>query len=159
MIDTGYDYESMITEAASALSQLEGRVLLRFLTHIIEPEFNVAYLVLDDGVFSIHGRIGGEVLQIVPVEEAPPEISELNATVKPFEPFSIFLNRRIIQARSIGSAWNGHGFEFSFEGLLDRTMIVQSIEVGTVPSNFADCLRFGIGYYVFDASSEMQGRV
>lgn len=154
MADTDYDYESMIAEAASVLSQLEGRVLLRFLTHIVEPEFNVAYLVLDNGVFSIHGRVGGEVLQIVPVDEAPPEISESHAAVKPFEPFSIFLNRRIVQARSIGTAWNGHGFEFSFEGLPDKTMIVQSIYAGDTPPDYNDCLRFGIGDYVFDAGSD-----
>jgi hypothetical protein len=63
-----------------------------------------------------------------------------------------------VQARSIGSAWNGHGFEFSFEGLPDRTMIVQSIDTGERPADFADCLRFGIGYYFYDANSDRQGR-
>jgi hypothetical protein len=159
MNETDYDYKSMIDEAASLLTQLEGRLLLQFLTHIVEPEFNAAYLVLEDGVFSIHGRVGGEVLQIILVNEAPPESAETNAAVKLFAPFSIFLNRRIVQARSIGSAWNGHGFELSFEGLPDRTMIVQSIYAGEKPPDFDDCLRFGIGFYIFDARSDMRGSV
>jgi hypothetical protein len=159
MTETDYDYESMIAEATSVLTQLEGRLLRRFLIHVVEPEFNAAYLVFDDGVFSIHGGVGGEVLQIVRVEDAPRERSEANAAVKPFDPFSIFLNRRIVQARTIGTAWNGHGFEFSFEGMPDRTMIVQSIYAGEKPGAFDDCLRLGVGSYFFDAGSDSQDRV
>lgn len=150
MTEEGYDYESMVAEAAASLGLFEGRVLRQFLTQIIEPEFNVAYLVLDEGAFAIQGCIGGEVLEIVPVAVAPLEGVEENAVVKPFPPFSVFLGRRIIQARSVGSAWNGHGFEFSFEGLIDRTLIIQSIYAGDKPLHYEDCLRFGVGHYFFD---------
>ena len=153
MTEADYQYEQMVTEAATSVSQLEGRVLKQFLTHVVDSEFNVAYLVLDDGAFAIQGRIGGELLQIVPVENLPAEGVEGNTAVKSFAPFSIFLNRRIVQARSIGAAWNGHGFEFSFEGLPDKTMIVQSIEAGERPAEFVDCLRFGVGCYFYDAES------
>jgi hypothetical protein len=154
MTDASYDYVSMIAEAASKLPRLEGRVLLRFLIQIVQPEFNVAYLVLDDGVWCIQGRFGGEILQIIPVDETPAERQEGNVSVKPFEPFSCFLNRRIVQARSIGSAWNGHGFEFSAESLPDRTMIVQSIYAGDKAAGFEDCLRLGVGYYFHDADAD-----
>ncbi len=45
MAEADYDYESMIAEAAASLSQLEGRVLRRFIVHVVEPEFNVAYFI------------------------------------------------------------------------------------------------------------------
>lgn len=147
-----YDYKSIIAEAASLLVRFEDQVLRHFVTHIVEPEYNVAYLVLDVGAFAIQGGIGGEVLKIVSVGTVPPEDAEGNWAVKTFAPFSIFLNRKIVQARSIGAAWNGHGFEFSFEVLLDRTMIIQSIYAGQTPPGFDDCLRFGIGHYTFDDS-------
>jgi hypothetical protein len=115
--------------------------------------------VLDGAVWCIQGRIGGEVLQIIPVEETPVEKEEGIVCVKRFEPFSIFLNRRIVQARSIGSAWNGHGFEFSFDGLPDRTMIVQSIYAGEKAAGFEDCLRLGVGYYFHDANAVTWGSV
>ena len=158
MAESTYDYASMTAEAASKIAQLEGRVLLRFLVQIVPPEFNVAYLGLDVGVWCIQGRIGGEILQIIPVEEIPVEKQE-GVLVKSFEPFSIFLNRRIVQARSIGSAWNGHGFEFSFEGLLDRTMIVESIYTGEKAPGFEDCLRLGLGYYFHDDGAVTWGGV
>jgi len=67
---------------------------------------------------------------------------------KPFRPFDLFSGRRVTQARMIGEAWNGHGFEFSFEGLPNRTMIVQSICTGADrEQELHDCLRLGVGYY------------
>jgi|ERR1044071_7717606 hypothetical protein len=152
MTETSYDYASMTAEAASKLAQLEGRVLLRCLVQIVPPEFNVAYLALDVGIWCIQGRIGGEVLEIFTIEEIPVDGRE-EISIKAFEPFSMFLNRRIVQARSIGSVWNGHGFEFSFEGLPDRTMIVQSIYTGDKADGFEDCLRLGMGYYFHDTSA------
>jgi hypothetical protein len=156
MIESNYDYESIVSEAIVSLNQLVGHVLQQFLVHIAAgSEFNVAYFILDKGAFAIHGRLGGEVLTIIPVEDVLLEKIERDTDVKPFVPSSIFLNRRIVQARSIGEAWNGHGFEFSFEGLQDKTMIVQSIYAGEKPPAFEDCLRFGIGHYVFEVGNEM----
>ena len=53
------------------------------------------------------------------------------------------------QARAIGEAWNGHGIEISFSGILDRTLIIQSIESGDMPAEFADCLRVGVVQYTY----------
>ena len=152
MDETDYDYPAMIAEATAALLKLEGHVLWQFLVQIVAPEFNVAYLLLDNATYAIQGRIGGEVLEIVLVDSAPLINADNNTAVKEFAPFSLFLGRRIIGARTIGGAWNGHGFEFSFEGLWDKTMIIQSIYTGAAPPGFEDCLRLGIGEYIFEDS-------
>lgn len=51
MVGAGHDYVSTVAAAAaSLLTRLEWRRLLRFLTQIVESEFNVAYFVFDQGV-------------------------------------------------------------------------------------------------------------
>jgi hypothetical protein len=51
----------------------------------------------------------------------------------------------------IGEAWNGHGFEICFEGLLGKTMLVQSIYAGEKPEGFDDCIRLGTGNYFWQS--------
>jgi len=152
-----YDYEQMISEASEALASIQGRILHRVLVQEVGHEFNVVYLITEVGAYAVQGRIGSEVLVIVPMEQ-PPSLGLLSNTsmaiVKPFRPFSMFEGRRIVQGRSIGGAWNGHGFELSFEGQPNRTLIIQSIYTDAKPDGYEDCLRLGIGNYVFDTESE-----
>jgi hypothetical protein len=145
-----YDYGGMESAADAALRSLVGRVLEGSLVQVVDPEFNVLYLLFSDQSFAIQGRVGGEVLEVVPMD-ARPAAGRLDdfTTVVPFPAFEPFAGRRIASARTIGSAWNGHGFEFSFEGVYDRTMIVQSIHTGVEPPDFSDCLRLGVGTYHF----------
>jgi hypothetical protein len=151
-----HDYEQMVKDASMELATLEGQLLFRLLVQEVEPEFNVLYLLTDGGAYAIQGRIGGEVLEIVLMDQPPAEgpwPDSCLVVVKPLAPFALFEGRRIVQARSIGCAWNGHGFEFSFEGLPSRTLLVQSIYTGSKPDGYEDCLRLGIGSYVFDTES------
>jgi hypothetical protein len=145
-----YNYRSMEEAANAAVRSLEGRVLERALVQVVAPEFNVLYLLCDDQSFAVQGRVGGEVLEIVPMDKRPAE-GRLNdcTSVVAFPAFEQFARRRIASARMIGCAWNGHGFELSFDGIFDRTMIVQSIHTGADPPDFSDCLRLGVGVYHF----------
>ena len=145
-----YDYRGMELAADAALRSLEGRVLERALVQVVDPEFNVLYLLFEDQSFAVQGNVGGEVLEIVPLAKRPQE-GPLNecTTVVAFPPFEQFSRRRIASARTIGSAWNGHGFELTFDGIFDRTLIVQSIHTGAEPPGYSDCLRLGVGDYHF----------
>ncbi len=146
--DSPYDYSSMVAAADAVLRTLKNRVLERSLVQVVHPEFNVFYLVFADGSLAIHGRVGGEVLAIAPVDTPPtPGRTSDTTTVVAFPAFDQFAGRRIAAARTVGSAWNGHGFEFSFDGIYDRTMIVQSIYTGAEPPDRFDCLRLGVGFY------------
>jgi hypothetical protein len=138
-----YDYTAIIREHCKALPEVVGKVLTKALVQVVEPEFNAFYLVLADSTYAISGRIGAEVIGIQRMDMSPIQGENSFITVtKPFKIFDLFLGRRITQARMIGEAWNGHGFEFSFEGLPNRTMIVQSIYAGTEnEQELHDCLR------------------
>jgi hypothetical protein len=142
-----YDYQKSIEEACKLLPQLEGALVERILINVVEPEYNVVYLVTDKGTFALQGDIGGEHLGVVSVEHIPEVTEQDGYVVCPYPPFTQFEGHRISQARQIGTAWNGHGFELSFEGVFDRTMIVQSIYAGDKPVALEDCLRLGVAIY------------
>lgn len=72
---TDYDYDRL-ERAAADVKTLEGCLLREVLAHIVEPEFNVDFLVTDDGVWEVSGRVGGEVLSI----SRAPEHAERNST-------------------------------------------------------------------------------
>src|SRR5881394_698150 len=137
------DYPAIIQQDCAALPETVGKLLTRTLVQVVEPEFNVFFMILEDSTYAISGRVGGEVLGIRRLDLPPTEGQEARMTVtKPFRPFDLFSRRRVTQARMIGEAWNGHGFEFSFEGLPNRTMIVQSICTGADRGQeLHDCLR------------------
>jgi len=148
-----HDYPAIIREHCKALPEVVGKILTQALVQIVEPEFNVFVLVFADSAYAISGRVGAEVIGIHRLDTPPEEGTSSPITVtKPFKMFDLFLGRRIAQARMIGEAWNGHGFEFSFEGLPNRTMIVQSIYAGAEnEQELHDCLRLGVGcYYLQD---------
>ena len=60
-----------------------------------------------------------------------------------------FVGFEVVEVRPIGEAWNGHGFEISFKGVPDKTLILQSIYTGSEPKGFDDCMRIGVGNYVY----------
>jgi len=142
-----YNYEAYIKKSNTLLSELEGALLKTVLINVIDPEFNVVYLETNKGIFALQGEIGGEYLGVNRLSELP-EITEQDGyIVCKYPPFNIFEGSTISQARQIGSAWHGHGYEFSFEDVFTKTMIVQSIYCGSKPNDLEDCLRLGVGCY------------
>lgn len=141
------DYEHYTKESSSLLCELEGATLRSVLINVIDPEFNVVYLETDKGIYSLQGEVGGEYLGVHELEELPDITSQDGYIISKYPPFEIFVGKRIVQARQIGTAWNGHGYEISFSGMFTQTMIVQSIYCGSKPSELDDCLRLGVGNY------------
>lgn len=142
-----YDYEQYTKDSSKLLCELEGALLKTILINVIEPEFNVVYLSTDKGIFSMQGEIGGEYLGVHRLEEVPEITDQDGYIICKYPPFSIFEGCTISEARQIGSAWHGHGYELCFHGILNKSMIVQSIYCGVKPENLEDCLRLGIGNY------------
>lgn len=144
---TSYDYPKLIRQSCQTLTEIEGRTLVDFLVQIVDPEYNAATLIFADCAYAISGRIGSEILGIERVEIPRTGVIGREVRNERFQPYDEFLGRRIVQARMIGKAWNGHGFEFTFEGLPNRSMIVQSIYSSPKPPEAEDCIRLGIGHY------------
>lgn len=146
-----FDYPTLIARSAEFMVKLEGQVLLDIRVNVVVPEFNVVYLGLDNGVYAIQGQIGSEILGIIEIARLP-DLTEQNSSKIRTHPFyNRFLGKRINQVRMIGGAWNGHGFELSFERLLGETMLIQSIYAGDSEKDFSDCLRLGIGHYEWNS--------
>jgi len=149
-----YDYPQLIKERTIDLVEIEGQVLENVLINVVEPEYNVLYLKVSSGWYSACGEIGSEILGFKKLEEPPIEgATSQSSWVGPYKPFNIFIGKKINNTRHIGEAWNGHGFEISFENMADRTLIVQSIYTGTEPEGFDDCLRLGIGQYSYETGN------
>lgn len=143
--------KNIVEIAKSKLSEITGKVLVDFLVDVVEPEFNVAYLIFEDSVYSVNGAIGSEIITINKTDYNHLNIE--NRDLRIFKPYLVFHNKKIIQARNIGAEWNGHGFEISFEGIYDKSMIIQSIYAGDKPKGFEDCIRLGIGQYFYSSDS------
>ncbi len=141
------EYQNCLIRNEELLKELQGELLKGLLINIAIPEFNVVYLKTKTQNFSIYGQAGSEYIGIHKIEKWPEEESNETSVICKYPPFEIFLNHKIVAARQIGAIWNGHGFELSFEGIYDKTLIVQSIYTGEVPAGLGDCLRLGIGYY------------
>ena len=73
---TDYDDDGLERAAAADVKALEGCLLREVLVHIVEPEFNVFFLVTDDGVWGISGRVGSEVLSISRAQNMPNDIQQ-----------------------------------------------------------------------------------
>ncbi|WP_108650239.1 hypothetical protein [Dongshaea marina] len=142
-----YNYELYIKESNTLLPVLEGACVKTILINVVDPEFNVVYLETDKGVFSLQGEMGGEYLGVHRRSELPEITNQDGCIICKHQPFNMFEGKTISQARQIGAAWHGHGYEFNFEGVFNRTMIVQSIYCGAQPKGLGDCLRLGVGYY------------
>jgi hypothetical protein len=142
-----YNYPELIKESSKLIPDLIDRTLENVLINVVNPEFNVVYLVFSDATYSIHGEIGGEYLGIHKLSE-PIEVMEKDGyIITEFEPFKIFVGHKIAQIRQMGVAWNGHGYEVSFYGIPEKTMIIQSMDVEGRPEELVDCLRLGVGFY------------
>jgi len=142
-----YEYEKDISEACTLLAELEGAEVMSIRINVVDPEFNVVYLGTNKGVFSIQGEVGGEYLGVHRLQELPAITDQDGYIICKYSPFEIFEGHTISQARQIGSAWHGHGFELTFNDLLAQSMIIQSIYCGAKPEGFEDCLRLGVGHY------------
>lgn len=149
-----YDYPEIIVSITADLESIKGRTLTRLLVNAVNHEFNVLYLKFEADWFAVSPYIGGEILAFQKCE-APSEgkADDRSTRTLPFPQFGIFENRKVATTRHIGEAWNGHGFEFTFADLFDKTLIVQSIYTGGEPKDFFDCLRLGIGTYFYDATT------
>ncbi|EIW15710.1 MULTISPECIES: hypothetical protein [Pelosinus] len=145
------DYKGTITISKQKLVEIEGKVLVDFLVQVVEPEFNIAYLIFSDSVYAINGAYNSEVLSIN--RAVKKDLRDMDSQLKRFEPYSVFINKKIVQMRSIGEEWNGHGFEISFAGIHDKSMIIQSIYAGDRANDFDDCIKLGIGHYFYSSES------
>jgi hypothetical protein len=144
-----YDYQKDIDESCKLISNLEGAVLNDFLVNIVEPEFNVVFLDTNKGVFALQGEVGGEYLGIRILSEMPSLVDDQGYIICHYPPFQMFVGKTIGQARHIGTAWNGHGFEITFIGMAEKSMIIQSIYSSPKPEKLEDCLKLGIGNYEY----------
>jgi len=149
-----FDYPKIIASETADLESIRGQTLNRVLVQAVNHEFNVLYLKFESDWFAVSTYIGGEILAFRKCEVPNERIADDNSTrTLPFPQFDIFENRKISAVRHIGEAWNGHGFEFTFADLFDKTLIVQSIYTGGETQDFFDCLRLGIGTYFYDATA------
>mgnify|MGYP006293026539 CR=1 FL=1 len=150
-IEKFYPYKELQEKFGNDLKKLEGKVLHEVRLQIIEPEINVVVLIFEDETFSVQGQLGGELLDLVERMPSPPEELGPHAWYEPFEEARPFLGCAVVQARPIGEPWNGHGLELSFESNHNETLIVQSNDAGGGPKGFHDCLRIGVGRYVYSS--------
>jgi hypothetical protein len=152
-----YNYKQLIEEEYKKIEKFQGKTLNEVYVHSFSGRIFMVYLKLENEFFMISGKLGSEYLGISEnpdINEAIEERKGLKQAAEDnileFQPFSIFLGKKIKQVRMMGEAWNGHGFEFSFEDLLDKTMIIQSIYAGDHGDSLFDCMRLGIGMYYVD---------
>jgi len=145
-----YDYEKLIKEKCADLYEVKGEILESALANIVEPEINVVHLNIGGEWYSAHGEIGSEILGFHKREEKVIEekINE-GSWVGKLPILDQFIGHKIVEVRQIGEAWNGHGFEFSFDDIPNKTLILQSIYTGSEPKDFNDCMRIGVGNYVY----------
>ena len=144
-----FDYEALIAERCAALELIHDKVVKDILVNIVEPEINIVYLLIENTWFEIHGEIGSEILGIHKLDSEIKENLDVFHWIGHLPILDQFIGRTISRVRRIGEAWNGHGFEFSFVDLFDKTLIVQSIYTGSEPKGFDDCLRIGVGNYIY----------
>ena len=85
-------YRDIMEEIHIVLLEIEGKVLIDFIVHVVEPEINIAYLVFTDSIYATNGAIGSEILIITKVKDnsIPFEKTELRR----FEPYSMFYNKK-----------------------------------------------------------------
>ncbi|GAB4201658.1 MAG: hypothetical protein Tsb002_38330 [Wenzhouxiangellaceae bacterium] len=149
-----YDYENIIREGSSDLESIKGLRIEDALANVVADEINVVHLLLGSTWYSVHGLIGSEVMGFKRRNEQFKEgiISEFSCLRK-LPILDQFIGLEIVAYRCIGEAWNGHGFEFSFKDIPNKTLILQSIYTGSEPKDFDDCMRIGVGNYVYQVSS------
>lgn len=144
-----YDYARREREFAATLADLPGRLLEGFRVHVVAPEFNVAFLGFADDALQIAPAIGGELLQASWVPMLPPLGDDGSGTLVIDLPQAApFIGRTLADVRIIGRTWQGHGVELAFAGIVNRTLLVTSVECPEMPTDIADALRIGVAHYL-----------
>lgn len=151
---TSYNYPELILKKTADLLKIVGLTLEKTLINYVADEFNVLYLKADGRWFAAQPEIGGEILGFHELGTSPTEgpTSDGSGIVN-CAMFERFIGARVTAVRQMGEAWNGHGFELSFYGIVDHTLLVQSIHTGSEPEDYSDCLRLGVGSYVHVANT------
>lgn len=130
------------------LKELENEQLLKVTVNVVTPEINIVFLHFDNYIVEVYGAFGSEIIKI---EMANRAIDDIDNTE--IESLQQFKGMTIYQSRIIGEPWNGYGFEISFKESFDKTLIIQSIYSGNRPNDIDDCLRLGIGNYIYRIDS------
>lgn len=145
-----YDYETIIREGASDLEEINGQKLEAGLANVVADEINVVHLRFGGVWYSAHGLVGSEVMGFRRrTEDFKEERPNEGICICKLPVLEQFVGLIVAQARHIGAAWNGHGFEISFVGEPAKTLILQSIYTGSEPEGFDDCMRIGVGNYTY----------
>jgi hypothetical protein len=126
------------------LKELEDEQLINITVNVVTPEINIVFLHFNNYIVEVRGAFGSEILKVEMTTRKLDDIYNIE-----IECLQLFKGMTIYQSRIIGEPWNGYGFEISFKELLDRTLIIQSIYSGNIPKDFDDCLRIGIGNYIY----------
>lgn len=104
--------------------------------------------------YSVHGLLGSEVMCFKRRElQFQEKVVNEGSVVCRLPILDQFVGLEVAEVRQIGEAWNGHGFELSFKDVPDKTLILQSIYTGSEPKEFDDCMRIGVGNYVYQIPS------
>jgi hypothetical protein len=141
--DYSNEFQSIAFRNEILLNDIIGERLEAISVHVVPPEINILFLQFADFVVEVFGAYGSELLRL----EITNRLHEME-TIE-LKPLQIFQGKEIVQARTVGEPWNGYGFEISFKEMYDRTLLVQSIYSGDKPDGFDDCLRVGIGHYLY----------
>ena len=137
-----YDYKSIEENLKQILPILAGRVVNSINAQLVGIEINQLILDTDKGCIAIIPHIGGEVLVL-----SECDMPESSQELQLIEVLTDFRNKRIVQARTIGEAWNGHGIEIGFENKPTQTILVTSVECSENNTEVRDALRIGMGSY------------
>ena len=150
---TSYNYPELILQKTVDLPKILGLSLEKALVNFVGDESNVLYLKAGGRWFAAQPEIGGEILGFHELESSPTEgPSSDGSGIVGCALFQRFMGAQVAGVRQMGEAWNGHGFEMSFCGIVDYTLLVQSIHTGSEPQDYSDCLRLGVGSYVHVAN-------
>lgn len=137
-----YDYKSIEASLKQKLRILAGRLINSINAQLAGMEINQLILDTDKGCIAIIPHIGGEVLVL-----SECDMPETSQELQLVEVLTEFRNKRIVQARMIGEAWNGHGIEVGFENMPTQTILVSSVECSENNTEVSDALRIGMGSY------------
>lgn len=148
-----YDYEKIIRDGSSDLDSINGLRIEAALANVVADEINAVHLLLGGIWYSIHGLFCSEVLLFkCRSEQFKEERINDHSRLCKLPILEQFVGLEVVRVRRIGQAWNGHGFEFSFKNIPDKTLILQSIYTGSEPKDFDDCMRIGVGNYIYQIS-------
>jgi hypothetical protein len=150
---TSYNYPEIILKKTADLPKIVGLSLENALVNYVADEFNALYLKAGGRWFAAQPEIGGEILGFHEMGTSPQEGPTSDGSgIASCGLFERFMGAQVAAVRQMGEAWNGHGFELSFFGIVDHTLLVQSIHTGSEPEDYSDCLRLGVGSYVHVAN-------